>query len=126
MPSPTASDWIDDSVPTAAPTWPVLPENPSLYDELNANPFFYSILKGLVDTAHIQPLLKGEGKPINLTLFAPSNVQFEQLEAARPGILEELRADPVKLVGLLTSIRRADIPWRRVAATPRSVDISRR
>lgn len=70
---------------------------PSLYDMLSAPAF--STLKGLVDTASIQPLFKGEGKPINLTLFAPTDAAFAELA---PGVLDELRADPVKLIALLS------------------------
>jgi len=65
------------------------PENRTLYDVISADPTF-STLKGLVDTASIEPLFKGEGTPINLTLFAPTDAAFSELP---PGVLDKLRAD---------------------------------
>jgi len=74
------------------------PANRTLYDVISADAEL-STLKGLIDTANIQPLFMGTGMtPMNMTVFAPSDAAFAELA---PGVLDELRADIVKLDALL-------------------------
>ena len=76
----------------------LLPPSKTVYDVINSDPRFATLVEAINTTA-LAPLLQKSSA--SLTLFAPTNWAFAKLELSSPGTVEGLLAFPEELTEVL-------------------------